>query len=308
MTGRRSIAAVAVAWLAGCWLGSLAAPAASALPSIVIGRARAGFFPDVDGKRTISILVVGSDARPGGNVMRSRADSLHVVLIRPRKHRAVVVGIPRDSWVPIAGGGSNKINAALASGGPDRLVATIRSSFGVPIDYWAVTGFAGLKRMVNDVGGIDVHFPFRLGAGRSFAPGRHHVRGSGLLALARDRHGLRSGDFGRQENGGRLLIATLEEFQSDVHDDPDRLLVWLGAALRTLDTDVAARDLIDLAFLGLRLPARRIQNVVLPGGTGTVGSSSVVFLSRSRAVQIFRDAADGRLRRANVPRSPTAGQ
>ena len=49
-----------------------------------------------------------------------------------------------------------------------------------------------------------------------------------------------------------------------------------------------------------------MQNVVLPGGTGTIGGRSVVVLSMGTARAIFADAmADGALRPANVPRSPT---
>ena len=59
-------------------------------------------------------LAIGSDARPGQNPLRSRADSIHVIFLHPRKERAVIVGIPRDSWVSIPGLGTSKINAAEA--------------------------------------------------------------------------------------------------------------------------------------------------------------------------------------------------
>jgi hypothetical protein len=49
-----------------------------------------------------------------------------------------------------------------------------------------------------------------------------------------------------------------------------------------------------------------VRIVVLPGGTGSVGSLSVVRLSMSAARAIFADAkVDGALRPGNVPRSPT---
>jgi hypothetical protein len=33
--------------------------------------------------------------------------------------------------------------------------------------------------------------------------------------MARDRHSLLAGDFGRQENGGRLILAALTQFQKE---------------------------------------------------------------------------------------------
>ena len=47
----------------------------------------------------------------------SRADSLHIVAFDGRGGGGVL-GIPRDSYVPLASGGSGKINSALTFGGP----------------------------------------------------------------------------------------------------------------------------------------------------------------------------------------------
>ena len=49
-----------------------------------------------------------------------------------------------------------------------------------------------------------------------------------------------------------------------------------------------------------------MRNLVLPGGTATIGGKSVVTLSMGAARAIFADAvADGALRPGNVPYSPT---
>jgi LCP family protein required for cell wall assembly len=301
------VATTVLAWVAGSTLGSLpTTTAGAATPAIVVGKAHAGFTPDPTGRRTIAILVVGSDARPGGNALGARSDSIHVVLVNPRKRQAVVVGIPRDSWVRIPGLGTDKINASLPSGGPDRLVATIESNFGVRIDYWAITAFSGVTHMVDEAGGIDVRVPFTVG---TFRPGRKHFTGWAVLTFSRNRKSLRAGDFGRQENGGRMLIAALDEFQRDVEEDPGQLLVWVGAAMRNMHTDLSVQEIVDLAFSGLRVRVGNVRNVVLPGGTGSAGGKSVVFLSMSAARTIFNDAEiDGALTRRNVPRSPTAGE
>ena len=102
MTRRAAVAIVVLlAWVAGSTIGSIAAlPSASArTPGIVLGRAHGGYTPDPTGRRTITILAIGSDARPGQNPLTSRADSIHVIFLHPRRQQAVVVGIPRDSFV-----------------------------------------------------------------------------------------------------------------------------------------------------------------------------------------------------------------
>jgi LCP family protein required for cell wall assembly len=312
MRGRVWIAiGVLAAWVAGSTFGSIAElPAATArTPAIVIGRAHGGYVPDPTGRRTIAILAVGSDARPGQNVLRSRSDSIHVIFLHPRRQQAVIVGIPRDSLVSIPGLGTSKINAAMSSGGPTRLVQTVEQNFGARIDYWAVTSFSGIARAVETVGGLRVLIPFRMQdrfSGSNFQRGLKRLNGSQVLAFARDRHSVPGGDFGRQENGGRVLVAALVQFTKEFRENPGRLLTWIAAGVRNMESDLPVDELVDLAFAASGIRFGDVRNVVLPGGTGTVGGRSVVVLSMGTARTIFADAkADGALRPGNVPRSPT---
>ena len=312
MTRRALLAmTIVLAWLAGSTLGSVKGiPEAGARTAgLAFGRAHAGYTPEPSGRRTITILAIGSDARPGQNPLRSRADSIHVIFLHPRKERAVIVGIPRDSWVSIPGLGTNKINAAMASGGPARMVETVERNFGARIDYWAVTSFWGIARMVDRVGGLRVRIPFRMQdpfSGSNFHPGFRRLDGKQVLAFARDRKSLASGDFGRQENGGRVFVAALTQFRQEYRKNPSRLLEWIAAGARNMDTDLPLGELVDLAFTASGIRPNDVRNVVLPGGTGSVGGLSVVTLSMGTARAIFGDAKeDGALRRANIPRSPT---
>ncbi|MDP9119651.1 MAG: LCP family protein [Actinomycetota bacterium] len=312
MTRRALIAvAVIVAWGAGSTIGSIVEPdtARARIAGILIGRARGGYTPDPTGRRTITILAIGSDARPGGNPLGSRADSIHVIFLHPRKQQAVVVGIPRDSWVSIPGHGSDKINAAMASGGPARMVQTVERNFGARIDYWAVTSFWGIARMVDEVGGLRVRIPFRMQdpfSGSNFRPGLKRLDGKQVLAFARDRHSVASGDFGRQENGGRVFVSALAQFRKEYRRNPGRLLTWIAAGVRHMNTDLPMNEIVELAFTASRIGPKDVRNVVLPGGTGSIGGRSVVTLSMGTARAVFSDAkADGALRPGNVPRSPT---
>ena len=70
----------------------------------------------------------------------------------------MLISIPRDSYVPIPGHGTNKINAALAFGGPTLLVQTVEKVTGLRIDHYMGIGFGGLVNVVNTVGGVQ-HVP-----------------------------------------------------------------------------------------------------------------------------------------------------
>ena len=76
-------------------------------------------------EHVISILAVGSDARPGENFTRTRGDALQLITINTQTHAASIIGVPRDSWVDIPGHGNDKINASLYYGGPQLLGQTV---------------------------------------------------------------------------------------------------------------------------------------------------------------------------------------
>lgn len=233
----------------------------------------------------VFVLIVGSDARPGENLHKTRTDSLHVVAIDPATRSGTIVGIPRDTYVEIPGRGEAKINTAMGSGGPDLLVRTVRNFTGLPIQYYALTGFAGFSRMVDDLGGVDVYVPRNMNdkySGARFEQGYHHFNGEQALAFCRDRHSVAYGDFTRSENQGRLMLATLAKLRSEVGDDAG-LREWLGVLARHTELDSPMSELEGLAAMVRRIDPSWLQNVVMPGRIGNAGSQSVVYPTEAAA-------------------------
>ena len=193
----------------------------------MIGKAHAGFAPSLTGDEPIVLLIVGSGARLGDDVEHSLADSLHVVTINPDKHKATLIGIPRDSWVEIPGGGTSKINASIVQGGPDLLIQTVESISGLTIDYYALTTFWGMTQLYDNLGGLTMDVPFPMQdsfSGSDFEPGVQTLDGKQVLAFSRDRHSLSEGDFARQENGGRVLVASLARVPQGVPGGSERVV------------------------------------------------------------------------------------
>jgi LCP family protein required for cell wall assembly len=303
--------AVLAAWIAGSTLGAAPAPRqARAMPFLQIEAAHASHVPALDGSEPIFLLVIGSDARPGENVARTRADSIHLVGINPAKGKATIVGFPRDSYVPIPGFGTNKINAAMVNGGPPLVVQTVEQLMGITIDYWAMTWFEGFQAMVNDVGGLNVNVPFDVYdtyAHAQIDAGQQVLDGRDALAFARARHALPSGDFGRSENQGRLMVAALAQFRREFAKDPSRLLIWIAALLKNAQTEVPLDELVTLAFTGTTLNPKRVVNIVVPGSNAMLGGIAVVQLDQAALETISRDIAnDGLVSTKNAPPSPNA--
>ncbi|CAA9372228.1 MAG: Cell envelope-associated transcriptional attenuator LytR-CpsA-Psr, subfamily A1 (as in PMID19099556) [uncultured Nocardioidaceae bacterium] len=234
-------------------------------------------------------LALGSDARPGEPVLRSRSDAIQLVGINARSGRATTIGIPRDTYVPIPGFGSDKINAAMVYGGPELTARAVTAFTGIRPDYVFTTNFGGLTRMVDGIEGVRVKV--RLPAndlGQTFRRGLRTFDGVEALAFARIRYGLPRGDFDRSMNQGLLLRGAL----ATIVDRQGRLGFVeraIGYFARYTDTNVGPAELYQLARTVLEVDPARVSVCVLEGRTGVAGGASVVLPNVAAARALARD-------------------
>ncbi len=194
-------------------LGSLAWSHLARIPAMPTGtRAAAG-----SGQ---TYLVVGSDSRAGlsrderaklgtGQVAGQRTDTIMLLHV-PAHGAAVLVSVPRDSYVPIPGHGKNKINAAFAFGGAPLLVQTLENVTGVHIDGFVMTGLGGFADIVDAVGGVRVCVKTALNDSKAHidvAKGCQQMDGTTALGYARARYADPRGDLGRVERQRQVLAA-----------------------------------------------------------------------------------------------------
>jgi LCP family protein required for cell wall assembly len=260
-------------------------------PQLEGGAISADVVPSLLPRGPLSFLVIGSDARPGQAVARTRADSIHIVGVNPRKGRVSILGIPRDSWASIPGWGSDKINAALVVGGPELLVATVERLTGIQLDAYVLTGFEDFQKMVTAVGGFDIRIPYPISdrwARAYFRKGPEHLNGREALAFSRVRHDLPTGDFGRSFNQGRVMIAALATLRDEVAEGSAALLPWVVAAARHLKTDLSIGEMFELLVAAPAFEPDRVRNEVATGRVGSIGGKSVVVLDGG-AYAMFRD-------------------
>lgn len=264
-------------------------------PPVEIHRVQdAEYIPAFDRKRPIVILALGSDARPGEKVNRLHADSIHLITINPQEGGGTIVGFPRDSWVTLPGRGQTRINDSMVYGGPELAVKTVESITNIRVDYYLLTSFPGLVKMVKRIGGVTVDVPYRMqdeASGANFKPGKTKLNGEEALAFSRDRHSTPGGDFGRSENQGRLLIAALSKLRNRFEDSPTVILQWIEAGLANVQTDLSLAEVFDLMVTATQIDPERVGNVVVPGSPTMINGASVVQLSGS-AQAIYDDVRD----------------
>jgi len=266
-----------------------AAPAPAREPALVINRVAGGTYFDPAKVNPLFVLVIGSDVR-NGDPRPGRSDSLHIVAIDTKTGAGTIVGIPRDSWVPIVGAGTEKINASLVLGGPERTVATVTRLTGIRFHYWVLTEFSHFQRLVDSLGGVDVVVPYAMQdlkySGANFPAGPRHMNGYNALAFARNRHATPDGDFSRSENQGRILLAGLKKFRADAAN-PLKLAKYLTVFRSQVVSNAPPRDLLALTLIAGRINPAKVRNIVLPGTAGSAGGASVVFLA-PQVNDIFR--------------------
>jgi LCP family protein required for cell wall assembly len=244
--------------------------------------------PDV-----IWILAVGSDARPGQDMTRTRGDALQLVGMNTRTGAATAIGVPRDSWVPIPGHGSDKINASLYFGGPQLLGQTVGNLVGIQPDYVFISRFKFFQAMIQDIGGIDVNNPVAFDdtylKPQGFPRGRIHLGGYDAMAFSRIRHNLLRGDFDRSANQQRVLRG-IQARVRDKADDPGFIERGVLSVMAHMYTDLPPAELFKLAQAMAQVEPKKITSCVVQGGIGNIGGASVVLPYVDQARRLGNEA------------------
>jgi LCP family protein required for cell wall assembly len=211
------------------------------------------------------------------------------------RQRVYLVSFPRDSWVPIAGHGHAKINAALSFGGPPLLISTIEQLTGVRVDHFAMLDFQGFESMTDAVGGVDVRVSHTVpdSAGESqWQAGVHHLDGPQALKFVRQRYNLPGGDFDRIKRQQAFLKALAGRVvDADVLTNPLRLNAFLEAVTSSVGVDdtVTASNLRSLALQLRSVRPRDIVFMTIPtAGLGTEDGQSVVYIDRAKSRPLHR--------------------
>ena len=209
-------------------------------------------------------LLVGSDTREGldlssadagaiggeGDVSGRRSDTI-MILRQERNGGASLMSLPRDLWVEIAGTGKKqRINTAY-NAGPERLAATVSQSLGIPIHHYVEVDFDSFKRIVDDIGGVEVCVDNAARddhSGLALQPGCQRLDGVMALAYARSRY-YEEWDGTDWQRDGRGDIGRIERQQHFIRAAID------GALQKMQSSPFGAGDTIDAVASSVRIDA-----------------------------------------------------
>ncbi|MFF9087369.1 LCP family protein [Streptomyces sp. NPDC014991] len=255
--------------------------------------------PNAAGQTPLNILLIGSDSRNSAENVKlggSRdhagdpplADVQMLIHLSADRESAAMVSIPRDTRVDIpeckdpATGKrypptNDIINVTLARGGAGCTLLTWENLTGVYIDHWMTIDFAGVVRMADAIGGVEICVKQNVwdrptrdvsgGSGLKLRAGTHKIYHEQALQWLRTRHAW--GDDLMRARAQHMylnsMVRTLKK--QNVFTDTGRLMDLAEAATKSLKVSEeigTVKKLYDLGMQMKSVPADRITSVTMP--------------------------------------------
>ncbi|EGO8418875.1 LytR family transcriptional regulator [Enterococcus faecalis] len=171
---------------------------------------------NLNNKEPFSVLLLGIDTGDDGRVEQGRSDTTIVATVNPRDKQTTLVSLARDTYVDIPGQGKqDKLNHAYAFGGASLAMDTVENYLNIPINHYVSINMAGLKELVNAVGGIEVNNNLTFSQdGYDFTIGKISLDGEQALSYSRTRYEDPNGDYGRQERQRKVIEGIVQKVLS----------------------------------------------------------------------------------------------
>ncbi len=279
--------------------------------------------PEWSSKERVNIILLGTDRRDNEPDV-TRTDTLLIVSIDPVTKSAGVLSLPRDLWVNIPGYGFERVNTAFEigefqkkGGGPALLRKTIEGLLGVPIHHYALVGFTGFRKVVDQLGGVvvDVERPFRddefpsgnYGTRRIlFQTGLQVLDGETALWFVRSRHA--DSDFGRNRRQRQFLLAVRQ--QALQLNMITKAPAMLSSIMDSVKTDLRTTEILSLARVAKdvetsKLVSRAVDETMVNPWM-TPGGAAVLLPEPAAIRQVVREVfgSPGKLPTLPVMRAP----
>ena len=177
-------------------------------------------------KEPFVVYCSGIDAGVDDISAKSRSDVNILAVVNPTTKQILLVNTPRDYYLPLARNGELDKLTHAGLYGIDESMKVLGNLYGVQADYYVRVNFAGLVKIVDALGGVDIEsdanfscVPMETPDGNgdytyqkySFTKGINHVNGSQALAFARERKAFADGDNRRGQHQMTVIKAIVNK-------------------------------------------------------------------------------------------------
>lgn len=259
--------------------------------------------PKWEGKQRVNVLILGGDSRGMKKNEIPRSDSMMVASIDPVTKKAYLFSILRDTYVKIPGQGDDRINTALATGGPNLAMRAVSDLLGLPVQYYVYTDFKGFIALVDAIGGIELEVEKDMKYSDAedghqydinLKKGLQHLDGSTALQYVRFRHDALS-DFSRTERQRKFLQAVAQKMQST--GSLIRLPIILNSIDPYIETNLTTTDMLKLGSLAYEAKTEGMVSQQIPPSEllveKRVGGAEVITVNKEKLQAFIKTLFDG---------------
>lgn len=228
------------------------------------------------GDKTV-VMLMGVDEREGDV---GRSDTLMIATLDPKKKKAAILSIPRDTRVKIQGHGFDKINAAYAYGGYKLTQSTVENLLGVEMEHYVLINVNAFTKIIDAIGGVDINVEKRMyyedpwddngGLVINLYPGQQHMDGKTAITYVRYRD--EEGDIGRIARQQKFMQAVMDKLTSPAIIP--RIPAIISEVVDCIDTDLSVKQMIEFMSALKDAQSRGLQTEMLPGKPMYIGGIS----------------------------------
>jgi LCP family protein required for cell wall assembly len=230
-----------------------------------------------DGRINILLLGTAGKGKPGQNL----TDTIMIASIDTKNKKIALLSLPRDFYANISGTSySTKINSIYQYGlsqkeGAEPIKKTVEEITGLPIHYFIILDFDGFKKIIDDIGGINVSVEKDILDSRYPGPnysyetfeikkGLHQMDGDIALKYVRERHDDPEGDFGRAKRQQQVMQSAKNKiFSVKTFLNPMTLNNFLTDLGDNIKTDIQLDEIESFIGLSQKLDTQNITNAVV---------------------------------------------
>lgn len=239
-----------------------------------------------DSKR-VNVLLMGTTEE-------GLADTIMLASFDPETKAASIISVPRDTYYerPGAYGASLKLNA-VAHEGPEEVAKAVHNILlGIPINYYAVVNYEGVKNIVESIGGVPMDVPMRMKYSSpsqnlyiDLQPGEQILNGEKAVQFLRFRSGYQNADIGR--------IAAQQAFVKSAVKQAIGLQLPKVAktVIQNVDSDITNRAILYLAGKAAGMDASKLRSFHVTGRNATINGGSFWMRDEDPVIEaMLRDA------------------
>ena len=225
-----------------------------------------------------NILLIGVD---GNNLEKgNRSDSMMILTVDGKNKNLKLTSLARDTYVDIKGHSTEKLTHAYAYGGPELLIDTINSNFGITIDKYVAVSFSSFIKIIDLIGGVEVNikendinmlnkyiktcYEFDSNSNKEeiqyiYESGRRNLNGYQALAFSRIRY--QDSAYARDARQREVIEAAIGKFENTRIDNYIKTLDIVMAGAKT---NISPTEALSLGFNILNIGTSGMKTLEFP--------------------------------------------